>query len=211
MIGGTLALTGAGSLQSSSIIVRANSTFDVSGVTGGYISGAGQTISGTGTIVGNVTVGGSLSPGNSPGVLTTSGGLTFASGSIFEWELDLSQSDPESNRGVAYDGVNTSSISGSGAVFLVKLTGTQDFSDTFWNQSRQWTDIFKTADGSSSLTNWASTFSSFQYSYNGQTVAPSTQGAFTLSGNSLSWSPVPEPGNALVGLLVAAGLLRRRR
>ena len=46
--GGTFALSGSGSLASSSIIVGASTTFDGSGVTGGYTSG--QTIFGTGTM-----------------------------------------------------------------------------------------------------------------------------------------------------------------
>jgi hypothetical protein len=37
------------------------------------------------------------------------------------------------------------------------------------------------------------------------------RGYFTLDGNTLSWTVVPEPANALVGLLITAGLLRRRR
>jgi MYXO-CTERM domain-containing protein len=42
----------------------------------------------------------------------------------------------------------------------------------------------------------------------------SQYGSFTISGESLvysSFSAVPEPTNAVVGLLVGAGLLRRRR
>ena len=38
------------------------------------------------------------------------------------------------------------------------------------------------------------------------------QGYFSLSGtSSLSWTAVPEPTSALAGLLITAGLLRRRR
>jgi autotransporter-associated beta strand protein len=180
--------------------------------TGNVNVAAGAVLGGSGIIAGAITNNGTLAPGNSPGILTASNGVTFGSGSIFEWELDLSKSNPESNLGVAYDGVKASSMSGSESVFLVKLTGTQDFSDAFWNQSRQWTDIFKSADGSSILTNWASVFGGgFQYSYNGQSAAPTTEGFFTASGNSLSWSPVPEPSNAMIGLLISAGLLLRRR
>ena len=39
-------------------------------------------------------------------------------------------------------------------------------------------------------------------------------GYYTLggtSGNTLTWSAVPEPSSALAGMLLAAGLLRRRR
>jgi autotransporter-associated beta strand protein len=174
---------------------------------------SGGTLKGSGSIGGSVYVSGTLAAGNSPGVLTVSGTTTLESGSIFEWELDTAQSNPTTNRGVAYDGINTTSLSGSGAIFKILLTSTQDFSDyAFWGQTRTWTDIFKSADGSTTLSDWASVFSGgFQYSYNGNTVAPTGAGSFTLTGNSLTWSAVPEPSNALAGLLVAGALLRRRR
>ena len=175
----------------------------------------GATLAGSGIIAGavNVTTGAFLKPGTSPGVLTIAGATTLATGSIFEWELDTAQSTPETNRGVAYDGLNTTSLSGTGAaVFKIMLTGTQDFADTFWNQNRTWTDIFQSVNGSTSLSNWASVFSSgFQYSYNGKDVAPTSQGYFTATGSSLTWSAVPEPSSLSVGLILGAGLLRRRR
>ena len=36
-------------------------------------------------------------------------------------------------------------------------------------------------------------------------------GSFTISGNNLQFTTVPEPTSALAGLLIGAGLLRRRR
>jgi autotransporter-associated beta strand protein len=175
---------------------------------------SGGTLGGSGSVGGNTTIagGGTLAPGNSPGVLTIAGSTTLNSGSIFEWELDTAQSNPTTNRGTAYDGVNTTSLSGSGAIFKIMLTGTQDFADTFWNQTRTWEDIFKSADGSAALSGWAPVFSGgFQYSYNGQNVQPTTQGSFTMTGSSLTWSAVPEPSNAIIGLIAATALLRRRR
>jgi autotransporter-associated beta strand protein len=173
----------------------------------------GGTLKGSGSIGGSVDVSGTLAAGNSPGVLTAAGTTHFSTGSMFEWELDTAQSNPEINRGIAYDGVNTTSVSGSGAIFKIMLTGTQDFTDGFWNQTRVWTDIFKSVDGSSNLTGWAAVFSGgFQYAYNGKTLAPNSSGYFALSGDSLIWSAVPEPGHALAlaGLLAASALLRRR-
>ena len=39
-----------------------------------------------------------------------------------------------------------------------------------------------------------------------------TEGYFTFSGTStLNWTAVPEPTSALAGILITAGLLRRRR
>ncbi len=173
---------------------------------------SGGKLKGSGSIGGSVEVSGALAAGNSPGVLTVSGSTNFSSGSVLEWDLDTEQSNPETNRGTAYDGLNTTSVSGSGAIFKIMLTGTQDFSDSFWDQSRIWTDIFKSADGGTNLSDWSSIFSGgFQYSYNGQTVEPTSSGSFALSGSSLTWSAVPESSNVVAGLLAASALLRRRR
>ena len=172
--------------------------------------GAGGTLKGSGSVGGNLGISGVLAPGNSPGVLTVAGTTTFNSGSGFEWELDTAAVN---TRGVAYDGINTGAVTGTGATFKIMLTGTQDFSDTYWQVSRVWTDIFKNADGSANLTGWANTFSGFSYSYasGNKTTAPAGFGSFSLSGNTLAWSAVPEPGNVLAGLLAVSILLRRSR
>ena len=212
---GTLALGSAGSVATSAgIRIAQGARFDVSGLSGGFSLGDSQTLAGSGTVAGNTTIasGGTLAPGNSPGVLTIEDATTFNSGSMFEWELDTAQSNPTTNRGVAYDGVNTTSVSGTGAIFKIMLTGTQDFTDGFWNQTRVWTDIFKSADGTTALSDWASVFSGgLQYAYNGQSAAPTSSGSFVVSGNTLTWTAVPEPSNLLAGLLLTALLLRRKR
>ena len=171
---------------------------------------AGGTLKGSGTVGGNLGISGVLAPGNSPGVLTVAGTTTFNSGSGFEWELDTAAVN---TRGVAYDGINTGAVTGTGATFKIMLTGTQDFSDTYWQVSRVWTDIFKNADGTANLTGWADTFTGFSYSYASgtNTAAPAGFGSFSLSGNTLAWSAVPEPGNVLAGLLAVSILLRRSR
>jgi len=177
---------------------------------------SGGMLKGSGTIGGDVTIasGGTLAPGNSPGVVTIAGTYSPASGSIFAWELDTSQVSPETNiRGTAYDGVNATAIEGSGVIFKIMLTGTQNFTDSFWNQNREWTDIFKTADDGTNLADWALVFGGgFQYYNSGKDpIAPPSSGSFSLTGNTLSWSAVPEPSNLLAGILAASALLRRRR
>ena len=173
------------------------------------VVGAGGTLKGSGRVGGNLGISGVLAPGNSPGLLTAGGTTNFASGSVFEWELDTAATN---TRGVGYDAINTAAVTGSGATFKIMLTGTQNFSDTYWQTSRVWTDIFMNADASANLTGWAGTFSGFSYSYaSGNTAAPSGFGSFSLSGNTLAWSAVPEPGNVLAGLLAVSILLRRSR
>jgi T5SS/PEP-CTERM-associated repeat protein/autotransporter-associated beta strand protein len=49
--------------------------------------GAGQTLSGGGTVIGDVVVNGMLSPGNSPGTLTT-GSQTWNGGGSYLWEIN---------------------------------------------------------------------------------------------------------------------------
>jgi autotransporter-associated beta strand protein len=218
---GSLLLDGAGTLTLSGANTYSGDTTVRSGVLilNGSLAGTSDVVvetdgilKGIGRIGGSLSVSGILAPGESPGVLAVVGSSDFQSGSIFAWDLDTAQINPETNRGTAYDGVNTSSVTGSGAVFKIILTGAQDFDGVFWNQTRVWTDIFKSADGSTNIENWAAVFSGgFQYSYNGKSVAPSSFGSFALSGNTLTWSAVPEPSNLLVGLLAAGAVLRRRR
>jgi fibronectin-binding autotransporter adhesin len=203
---GTLAVTGS---------LAADSTVTV--------SGSGTKLMGTGTVGGNTTInaGAILAPGIGVGKETFSNNLTLGAvtGSIFEWELAATPKETPSGvdgggiRGTDYDAVNVAgSLSGAGAIFRVVLTGSQNFSEAFWTANRTWTDIFKTADGGSNVADWASAFSSVQ-TYNASgSIAPAV-GSFSMTGNSLTWtySAVPEVSNLLAGLLLGAGLLRRRR
>jgi uncharacterized protein (TIGR03382 family) len=118
----------------------------------------------------------------------------------------------ETGRGTAYDAVNVAgSLAGSGGIFKAVLT-VGSFADGFWTTNRQWTDIFKTADAGSNL-DFDAIFSGFQY-WEGETNVTAgigTYGSFSISGSTLNWTAIPEPGTALAGLLLAAGLFRRRR
>ena len=202
-LSGTNTYTGATTINAGILAVNGSITSSVTVNSGG-------TLSGSGTITGDLAVAsnGILAAGNSPGVLTASGTTTLASGSIFSWDLDTTLS----GRGTAYDGVNTTAVSGSGAIFQVVLQGAQSFGDAFWTSAHTWSDIF-TTDGTTPVSSdLAAVFSTFTYA-NGSGVlgTPSAIGSFSLTGSSLSWSAVPEPTSALAGLLLGAGLLRRRR
>ena len=207
--------TGATTVNGGSLSIT-GSTSAGSAVT---VSNAGTKLMGTGTVGGATAInsGAILAPGNGGvGKQTFGSTVTLNSGSIFEWELGSTPIDTAGGgvRGTTYDAVNVAgTLSGSGAIFRVVLNGSQDFSDTFWNANHTWTDIFKTADAGSNVS-FASLFGSVQY-YNttggALTGIPGTQGTFTVSGNTLTWTAVPEPTSALAGILLGAGLLRRRR
>lgn len=195
---------------------------------GGDGSSGTPTLAGNGTIngattiaaaAGGTTVAGIHSPGDRSGTASLVGTqkfnstLTYNTGSIFEWDL---ASSLQNARGIGYDAVNVTGgiISGSGAVFKVVLGGGGSFSETFWNSDRTWTDIFKTADGGTAVS-IASTFASANVQWftgsNNMTALTGGEGYFTTSDTNLNWIAVPEPSSALAGLLLGAGLLRRRR
>ena len=203
---GTLKVTG--SIGSSAVTVSGTGTVLASGTSGTI--GKGVTIqngailaAGGQNTVGTATVG--------------SDGLSFASGSIFEWDLATSK---DANGAAGDDGVggtdfDSVSVTGNltadatGAIFKV-IFGTAALTDittpgnTFWNtaygtQTWNMTTIF----GKSFTTN---AFTSVETSAN-----VSAYGSFTITGSSLTWTAVPEPTSALAGLLITAGLLRRRR
>jgi fibronectin-binding autotransporter adhesin len=198
---------------------------DVSLVSGGFSVGGTQTLKGIGTVAGAVTISadGIQTAGDAVTVANTSGagtigkqtfstGITYNQGSIFEWNLTANTESTIGTRGINYDAVNTAALatSGSGAILRVVLNGSQDFSESFWIANRTWTDIFTDVAGTTAQ-NIASIFGGGVQTYNSSGIATPAQGAFAISGTSLTWTAVPEPSGMLAGLLLGAGLLRRRR
>jgi fibronectin-binding autotransporter adhesin len=94
---GALAITGSGSLASSStIVVSSTASLDVDGVTGGanfsggrFALATGQTLRGAGTIVGDLGVrsGATLAAGGSPGTTSVTGDVDFDPGSSIGIQL----------------------------------------------------------------------------------------------------------------------------
>jgi autotransporter-associated beta strand protein len=208
--GNTLTLAGTNTYTGATTVAAGTLAVTGSLAAGSAVTVAsGAKLTGNGTIGGAASVFGTLAPTNDSTLLRINGTTTLNSGSIYEWDINTENN----TRGAGYDGLNTVALAGTGAIFKVVLHGTQDFSDTFWNGPQIWTDIFKTANGGANLNNWASVFSGgFEFSYNGKTLAPTSEGSFSLNGNSLEWSSaVPETSNAVVGLLLAGGLWMRRR
>ena len=215
---GTLALGSSGSIANSTTLVvgdagSSGAVLDMS-LSGGFTVGSTQTLKGIGTVnvgAGNtLTINGTHAPGNSPGVQSVTGNLSYASGSIFEWDL---ASSATGTRGTQYDGVNvTGDLGGAGAIFKVVLDS-GSYAENFWKSNQSWTGIF-TANNTIDM---AAIFSSIQW-YQGASdsttpdlITAPGYFSFTNSGTTLTWTAVPEPNGALAGLLLGAGLLRRRR
>jgi autotransporter-associated beta strand protein len=194
VLSNTNTYTGATSVSNGTLKVSGSiATSDVT-VNGGILASGS-----TGTVGKIVTVnsGASFAAGDvgTVGTATVADDLNFSSGSIFDW--DLTTATNTYDKVTVMDQLNIT----SGAKF--NLVSSTAFTDTFWDATHTWSDIF----GSKAIDNFL--VSNFLYS--GSATAPSAEGYFTISGSSLTWNAVPEPTSALVGLLITAGLLRRRR
>ena len=136
--------------------------------------------------------------------------INYDAVSIFEWDLATNKDTDTGARGTDYDAVSVSgalTISDN-AIFKVIQNAGLDFTDTFWDTNQEWSDIFTKG----SLTGgWSANTAVSVFNTSGGTVDVSTYGSFTVSGTTLTWTAVPEPTSALAGLLITAGLLRRRR
>lgn len=210
-------------------------------VNGSTASGAvsvlsGAKLSGNGTVGGLTTIqsGGTHAVGNSVGLQTFETGVTYNTGSIFEWELTSKVSSKSGGllpgegtptvgtgvRGTDFDAVDLtgsgSTTIQSGAIFKIVLGEAFDrIGSAFWDTRQVW-EVFNTPGTQTGV------FDTFQiWDTSGQITAASVKpGYFSFawgtdslgaeSGN-LIWTPIPEPGNALVGLILGAGLLKRRR
>src|SRR5690606_28213266 len=119
-----------------------------------------------------------------PGAAITN--LTYATGSIFSWDIDRTKAQ---TRGVGYDAVDVtgsmSTANSANAVFRVVI-GDEAFDQAFWSEARSWSDIFTTS-GTTVVSGWAKRFGGgFQY-YNGSGAivgGPGSQGSFSLTGIS---------------------------
>jgi autotransporter-associated beta strand protein len=238
---GTLALGASGTIADSGNIIvgDAGSTtavLDVSAKTSGISIGGAQTLSGIGTVDANTsaTLGGgdgtkytvtmangaihavgNATANDGIGTQTVDGNLTYSAGSIFEWDLNGNTADSGDRGDVGgYDGVDgtgalvVNDTENTGTIFKIILGTGVDFEDAFWstpNTSKTWSNIF------SGFTGLTGGFHTSNIDIVGAPENLATIGSFTITGTSLTFTAVPEPTSALVGLLIGAGLLRRRR
>ena len=216
---GALAKDGAGTLTLNAANTYTGGTTVSAGtlvVNGSLSTGAvsvSGTLAGTGTVGGATTIndGGTHAPGpvGEVGTQAFSSDLNYAAGSIFEWDLNANST----SMGFDMVGVGGASVVDvNHAVFKIVFGETVNMFDPFWNTpfvTRKWamTSIFgkeivgafTSVDTGSYPVNPRGSFS-IDHDY----LVYSTEGA---PGEAL----VPEPSSTLVGLLLAAGLLRRKR
>jgi autotransporter-associated beta strand protein len=205
---GTNTYTGATNVNAGTLVVGSGgTTAAASAVTVGAGTLTGTpvaTIGGSGTINGTLNLagesaagfknGGVLSPGATAGDIQTlnAGTTTWNGGSI--WNFDLSSTTNTSDQLV---------ITGD----LVKGTGT-GFEFNFMGSTPLWNTTYTLATWSSLI---PTNFAVGDFSFTGLGAGPYGTSGFTLNDNSLTFTAVPEPTSALAGLLLTAGLLRRRR
>ncbi len=205
--GGTLALSGSGTIGSGNLVLNTG-TLDISGTTTGLTIAATNSVTGSGAIVSTgktFTLDGTLAPGASPGAITNTG--DFNLGSTANTIMELAGSGGVA--GVDFDYFNVTgqlSLGGSLLItnynsFSLDTAGTYNLFDatTFSN------NFASVAVGAISLSNslgmWTGDNGVSTYSFS------------TLNGD-LTIAAVPEPSTcALLGLgaLAAAYGLRRRR
>ena len=233
--GGTLTLsngnnyTGTTSVNEGTLAINGNQSTATGNVS---VSNTGTRLIGTGTVGGSTTInagaihsaGGAVANVNKVEQQAFSQNLTYASGSIFEWDLNANKDtagfdgDPlltadNGARGVDFDAVDVAGnlTVGATAIFKVIVGSGVNFAaeDNFWTQNREWSDIFNVT-GTGGALGWFDTAVAV-YNTNNVLQGVSNYGAFTINGSTLTWTAVPEPTSALAGLLLASGLLRRRR
>jgi hypothetical protein len=223
-VGGLNITRSGGSSDSFALMTGTNTYTGDTTVTAGKLVVAGSignspvTVSGAGTVLATdaaasfgstlaIQNGAILAPGDAgtAGTATVTGSTTFNNGSIFSWDIN--------STGANYDKLLTAGLvdgdAAGGSVFRIVVSDAT-FTDAFWNTTRTWTDIF-TTDGTTTISGWADILTSVSVVNSGFAPIAPTNGSFSASGNTLTWTAVPEPTSALAGLLLATGLLRRRR
>jgi autotransporter-associated beta strand protein len=187
-----LTYTGATNVNVGTLLING----DNSSATGAVTVASGATLGGTGTVGGAITVNGGIAPGTTGiGTLNASSNVTWNSGNA--WKFDLSSSDDTSDQ-LAVTGALTKGT-GDAGTFKFDFMGSTPVWNTVYTLATFASTDFTLSDFD--LAGSIATLGSGSYSTS----------SFTVTGTTLTFTAVPEPSTALAGLLLTAGLLRRRR
>ena len=204
---GTLTLSGTNSYTGTTTVSAGTLLVNGSTAAGSALSvNSGATLGGTGTIAGNTTVNGTLNAGNGGNTKETLafGGTLDLSGATTIFDIG------GSTRGTDYDGIDITGALTNGGILSLNFTntlanGTYLFDLlSFGSQSNSFSSVSVIGSYVQTLTN------------NGFGVWSGTDGSgnswtFTQSTGDLGFTAVPELSNVLIGALLGAGMLRRRR
>ena len=203
VLAGPNTYTGATNVNAGTLIVDGDQSLATGDVT---VSNANTRLMGTGTIGGATTIhaGAIHSAGSATGAVGTqtfSGSVTYNANSVFEWDLNANV-DGTGTAGTDFDSVAATAVTANtDSIFKVVFGSGVNLGNAFWGGTQTWNMTALFGSG------FSGAFSSVQ-----STANPVTQGSFTISGSALTWTAIPEPSSALLsGLLIGAGLLRRRR
>ena len=206
---GTQILTGASSYSGGTTVsagtLLVNNTTGSGTGSGAVTVEAGATFGGTGTVSGATTINGNYSAGTPAvaagvGTQAFSSDLAFGNGSTFQWDLNANSTASGFDTLTAVGNISV----GTGTTYNVRFGSGVDLSNSFW------TDIESPKTWSLS-TIFGESFSSGSFASVTSTANPLTQGSFSISPTTLTWTAVPEASNLLIGGLVGLGLMTRRR
>jgi autotransporter-associated beta strand protein len=123
--GGTLAITGSGSLASPEIKVLSGGTLDTTDLTSGLMSlASGQNLTGNGIVSGAVTLdtGGKVTPGIGGTETLTVGSLTATGGGVFSFTLGTPSVAPDATSTNGRIATTTMTISGTNSMLFSPLS-----------------------------------------------------------------------------------------
>ncbi len=194
---GTMTLTSTGNTYTGPTTINAG-TFRVNGNSGtgsAFTVASGGTLAGTGTVGSTVAVSGNIAPGDTGiGTLNT-GSVTWNRGTGTAWQFNLGDSNASDKLAITGNFNKGTGSSGSWAF-------------DFMNSSKEGVFTLATWTTNSGTPFTAGDLGNFSATNLGTGVF---SGGFSITGNTLQFTAVPEASNLLIGALVGLGVFKRRR